>query len=85
MKALKNYLDKVRPNFQKGGKFEYLHSTFDAFDTFLFVPGHVTQKGSHIRDGIDLKRTMFMVVMAVMPAMFFGMWNVGYQHFLNIG
>ena len=84
MKALKNYLDKVRPNFQKGGKFEYLHSTFDAFDTFLFVPGHVTKKGSHIRDGIDLKRTMFMVVMAVMPAMFFGMWNVGNLHFLNI-
>ena len=84
MKALKNYLDKVRPNFQKGGKFEYLHSTFDAFDTFLFVPGHVTKKGSHIRDGIDLKRTMFMVVIAAMPALLFGMWNVGYQHFINI-
>jgi len=85
MKALNNYLNKIRPNFQKGGKYEYLHSTFDAFDTFLFVPGHVTQKGSHIRDGVDLKRTMFMVVIAVMPAMLFGMWNVGYQHFLNIG
>ena len=85
MKALKNYLDKIRPNFQKGGKYQYLQSTFDAFDTFLFVPGHVTKKGSHIRDGIDLKRTMFMVVIAVMPAMLFGMWNVGYQHFLNIG
>ena len=84
MKALEKFLDKIRPNFQKGGKYQYLQSTFDAFDTFLFVPGHVTKKGSHIRDGIDLKRTMFMVVMAVMPAMFFGMWNVGYLHFLNI-
>ncbi len=84
MKALEKFLDKIRPNFQKGGKYQYLQSTFDAFDTFLFVPGHVTKKGSHIRDGIDLKRTMFMVVMAVMPAMFFGMWNVGHLHFLNI-
>jgi len=85
MKALKNYMDKIRPNFQKGGKYHYLHSTFDAFDTFLFVPGHVTKKGSHIRDGVDLKRTMFMVVLATVPAMLFGMWNIGYQHSLNAG
>lgn len=85
MKALKNYMDKIRPNFQKGGKYHYLHSTFDAFDTFLFVPGHVTKKGSHIRDGVDLKRTMFMVVLATVPAMLFGMWNIGYQHSLNSG
>lgn len=84
MKALQNFMDKVRPNFQKGGKYQYLHSTFDAFDTFLFVPGHVTKKGSHIRDGVDLKRTMFLVVIAAMPALLFGMWNVGYQHFLNM-
>ncbi len=85
MKALKNYMDKIRPNFHKGGKYQFLHSTFDAFDTFLFVPGHVTQKGSHIRDGVDLKRTMFMVVLATIPAMLFGMWNIGYQHALNAG
>jgi len=85
MKALKNYMDKIRPNFQKGGKYHYLHSTFDAFDTFLFVPGWVTKKGSHIRDGVDLKRTMFMVVVATIPAMLFGMWNIGYQHSLNSG
>jgi Na+-transporting NADH:ubiquinone oxidoreductase subunit B len=85
MKALKNYMDKIRPNFQKDGKYHYLHSTFDAFDTFLFVPGWVTKKGSHIRDGIDLKRTMFMVVLATIPAMLFGMWNIGYQHSLNSG
>ena len=84
MKALQKFMDKVRPNFQKGGKYQYLHSTFDAFDTFLFVPGHVTKKGSHIRDGVDLKRTMFLVVIAAVPALLFGMWNVGYQHFLNI-
>ena len=84
MKALEKILDKIRPNFQKGGKYQMFQSTFDAFDTFLFVPGHVTKKGSHIRDGVDLKRTMFMVVMAVMPAMFFGMWNVGHLHFLNV-
>lgn len=78
-------MDKIRPNFQKGGKYHYLHSTFDAFDTFLFVPGWVTKKGSHIRDGIDLKRTMFMVVLATIPAMLFGMWNIGYQHSLNSG
>lgn len=85
MKALKNYMDKIRPNFQKGGKYHFLHSTFDAFDTFLFVPGHVTKKGSHIRDGVDLKRTMFLVVIATVPAMLFGMWNIGYQHSLNSG
>lgn len=61
------------------------HSTFDAFETFLFVPNTVTTKGSHIRDSLDLKRTMSIVIIALMPAMFFGMWNVGYQHALSIG
>ena len=85
MKALRNYLDKIKPNFQKGGKFEKLESSFDAFETFLFVPDHVTKSGSHIRDYIDLKRTMAIVVIALMPALLFGMWNVGYQHYLAIG
>ncbi len=85
MKALRNYLDKIKPNFEKGGKFHYLHSTFDAFESFLFVPKTVTKKGSHIRDAIDLKRTMFMVVVALIPTLFFGIWNVGYQHHLSIG
>lgn len=61
------------------------HSTFDAFETFLFVPNTVTTKGSHIRDSLDLKRTMSIVIIALMPAMLFGMWNVGYQHALSIG
>ncbi|MDA3905313.1 MAG: NADH:ubiquinone reductase (Na(+)-transporting) subunit B [Bacteroidales bacterium] len=85
MKILRDYLDKIKPNVEKGGKFHYLHSTFEAFETFLFVPRTVTKKGSHIRDSIDLKRTMFMVVVALIPALLFGMWNVGYQHNLSIG
>lgn len=85
MKPLRNFLDKIKPDFQKGGKFEKLHTTFDALETFLYVPNKVTQNGSHIRDGIDLKRTMFTVIIAMVPALLFGMWNVGHQHFLSIG
>lgn len=85
MKGLRRYLDKIKPNFQKGGKFEKLHSTFDAFETFLFVPDRVTSAGSHIRDAVDMKRTMSMVVIAMIPPLLFGMWNVGYQHFLANG
>jgi len=85
MKFLRNYVDKIKPNFQEGGKLHFLHSTFDAFETFLFVPNHVTKNGAHVRDGIDIKRTMFMVIVALIPATLFGMWNVGYQHFLSIG
>ena len=85
MKGLRRYLDKIRPNFEKGGKLEKLYSTFEAFESFLFVPNKVTLTGSHIRDSVDLKRTMVIVVIALMPALLFGMWNVGYQHFLAIG
>jgi Na+-transporting NADH:ubiquinone oxidoreductase subunit B len=85
MKALRNYLDKIKPQFKEGGKLEKLHSTFDAFETFLFVPDKTTFKGSHIRDAIDLKRTMSMVIIAMVPALLFGIWNTGYQHFLSLG
>lgn len=85
MKAIREYLDKIKPQFEKGGKFAKLHSTFEAFETFLFVPDHVTFKGSHIRDGMDLKRTMVTVIIALMPALLFGMWNVGYHHHLMLG
>ncbi|MCF8302876.1 MAG: NADH:ubiquinone reductase (Na(+)-transporting) subunit B [Bacteroidales bacterium] len=85
MKALRNYLDKIKPQFEKGGKFEKLHSTFEAFETFLFVPNTTTSQGSHIRDAMDMKRTMIMVVIALIPTLLFGIWNVGYQHFLAIG
>lgn len=85
MKALRRTLDKMKPQFQKGGKFEKLHSTFDAFETFLFVPDITTSRGSHIRDANDMKRTMVIVVIALIPALLFGIWNVGFQHFISIG
>jgi Na+-transporting NADH:ubiquinone oxidoreductase subunit B len=84
MKAIRKLVDNIKPTFSKGGKLGFLHSTFDAFETFLFVPDVVTAKGTHIRDSIDLKRTMTMVIMALVPALLFGMWNTGHQHFLSI-
>ena len=85
MKGLRKYVDKIKPNFEKGGKFEKLHSTFEAFETFLFVPDKVTYKGSHIRDSIDMKRTMALVVIATIPALLFAMWNIGNLHAQSIG
>ena len=85
MKSLRKYIDKIKPHFEKGGRFEKLHSTFDAFETFMFVPDTVTSKGTHVRDTIDMKRTMAIVVFAVLPSMLFGMWNVGFQHFSATG
>jgi len=85
MKFLRDYLDSIKPNFEKGGKLEKFHSVFDGFETFLFVPRHGAQSGAHIRDGIDMKRTMFTVVIAMIPAMLFGIWNTGHQHFLTLG
>jgi len=80
MKLLRNLLDKVEPIFHKGGKLEKAYPLYEAADTFLFTPGHRTASGPHVRDGIDLKRTMSMVVLALIPATLFGMWNVGFQH-----
>ena len=71
--------------FEKGGKLHWLHSTVDAFETFLHVPGTVTQKGAHVRDAVDLKRIMIIAVIAAAPAALFGMWNTGYQHSLAVG
>ena len=71
--------------FERGGKLGFLHSSVDAFDTFLRVPGTVTSKGAHVRDAVDLKRIMIVVVVALIPAALFGMWNVGYQHCLATG
>lgn len=85
MSSLRRFVDKIKPNFVKGGKFAYLQSTFEAFETFLFVPDHVTQKGSHIRDAMDMKRTMIVVVLALVPAILMGMWNTGYQNALATG
>ena len=85
MKLFKNLLGSVKPHFEKGGKLEKLYPAYDAFETFLFVPDHTTHKGAHVRDAIDLKRTMFMVIVALIPCLLFGMWNVGYQYHLAIG
>jgi Na+-transporting NADH:ubiquinone oxidoreductase subunit B len=85
VKALRNLVDSMKPAFAKGGKLEKLHWVFDGLETFLFTPGHATEKGAHIRDGIDLKRTMSIVIMAMLPCLLFGMWNVGHQHYLAIG
>ena len=85
MKLFRNILNTVKPHFEKGGKLEKMYPAYDAFETFLFVPDHTTKKGSHIRDAIDLKRTMITVLIALMPALLFGMWNVGQLHFTAIG
>ncbi len=86
MKPLRKLLDKIKPNFEKGGKLEKLYPAYNAFETFLFVPGETAPpEGAHIRDSIDLKRTMILVVLSLVPCLLFGMWNVGYQHFRAIG
>jgi|TARA_B110000908_G_C10268141_1_gene466937 Na+-transporting NADH:ubiquinone oxidoreductase subunit B len=85
MKLFKNVLNGIKPHFEQGGKLEKLYPAYDAFETFLFVPDHTSQSGSHIHDAIDLKRTMFSVIIALLPALIFGMWNIGYQHFTAIG
>lgn len=85
MSSLRRFVDKIKPNFEKGGKFAALQSTFEAFETFLYVPNLVTRKGSHIRDAMDMKRTMIVVVLALVPAILLGMWNTGYQNSLALG
>ncbi len=87
MKLFRKLLDNVRPNFEEGGKLEKLHPAFDAFETFLFTPEKTTpaKRSAHIRDSIDLKRTMFLVVTALIPCLLFGIWNTGHQHYLAIG
>ncbi|MBI2968775.1 MAG: NADH:ubiquinone reductase (Na(+)-transporting) subunit B [Bacteroidetes bacterium] len=85
MKFIRDILDKIKPDFEKGGKFEKFWPAYNAFDVFLFTPAETTQTGSHIRDAVDLKRTMSVVILALMPCLFFGMWNTGYQHFRVTG
>ncbi|MCC7333372.1 MAG: NADH:ubiquinone reductase (Na(+)-transporting) subunit B [Flavobacteriales bacterium] len=83
MKALESFMQKIKP--KSDGKFPLAYTVWDGTYTFLFVPGHTNHNGVHIKDGIDLKRTMSMVVLALIPALLFGMYNVGHQHFLAIG
>lgn len=82
---IRNFIDKIKPNFTEGGKFPWLEKTFEGFETFAYTPKEVTKKGSHIRDAVDMKRTMITVVIALIPALLFGMWNVGYQYSITTG
>ncbi len=85
MKALRNYLNKIKPNFEEGGKYHAFRSVFDGFESFLFVPNTTSKSGTHIHDSIDSKRIMSIVVIALIPALLFGMYNVGYQHYKAAG
>lgn len=85
MKLFRNILDKLKPPFEEGGKLQKYMPAFETIETFLFVPAHTASSGSHIRDGIDLKRTMSIVVIALLPCLLFGTWNTGHQHFLALG
>ena len=85
MSFLRKKLDEIKRPFQKGEKFEKFAPAVNAFDTFLFVPNHTTKTGSHIRDAVDLKRTMVTVIIALLPALIYGIYNTGYQHFTQLG
>lgn len=85
MKALRNLMNKIEPSFRSGGKLAKLESVYDGMETFLFTPNATSKSGVHIHDGNDLKRTMITVVVALLPALLFGMYNIGYQHYLAIG
>ena len=85
MSFLRNYLNKIKPNFEEDGKLHAFRSVFDGFETFLYVPNDTARTGVNIHDAIDSKRIMSMVVIALMPAMLFGMYNVGYQNYLAAG
>ncbi|MDR3188826.1 MAG: NADH:ubiquinone reductase (Na(+)-transporting) subunit B [Prevotellaceae bacterium] len=84
MKSLRNFLDNIKPSFEKGKRLHFLYSTFEAFESLLFVPKTVTGGGCHVRDAIDLKRIMTVMIAALTPALLFGIWNVGFQHYLSI-
>lgn len=84
MKFIRKQLDKMKPSFEKGGKLSSFHSTFEAIETLFFVPDRTSKSGIHIHDNKDSKRLMIIVVLAMVPALLFGMWNTGHQHFLSI-
>ena len=84
MKFLRDKIDQIKKPFEKGQKFEKYAPAINALDTFLYVPNHTTKHGAHIRDAVDLKRTMITVVLALVPALLFGIYNAGYQHFIQL-
>ena len=83
--GLRKFIDKIKPNFEEGGKLYCFHSFFDAMETFFYVPNKVTINGAHVRDAVDMKRNMIYVLIALIPCFLFGTWNIGYQHFLSLG
>lgn len=85
MKSLRKYLDRIKPDFEPGGKFHAFQSVFDGFETFLFTPTTTSRSGVNIHDSLDSKRVMIIVVLALIPCLLFGMYNTGYQHWLAIG
>jgi Na+-transporting NADH:ubiquinone oxidoreductase subunit B len=85
MNSLRKKIDKIKPQFEEGGRFAKFRSVFEGLESFIFVPDKVTFKGSHVRDSIDLKRTMTVVIIAILPALLFGAYNTGLQHFRSIG
>jgi Na+-transporting NADH:ubiquinone oxidoreductase subunit B len=86
MKFLRNQLDHVKHNFEKGGKWEKFFFAYEAFDTFLFTPNTTAgAKGVQVRDAVDLKRLMMTVIIAMVPCLLFGIYNVGHQHFIALG
>ncbi|MCP4457057.1 MAG: NADH:ubiquinone reductase (Na(+)-transporting) subunit B [Cytophagales bacterium] len=86
MKFLQNFFDKIEPNFEKGAKWEKFHTLYEGHRTILFTPDRVTTRnGTQVKDAVDLKRLMFTVVIAMIPCLLFGIWNVGHQHFLAVG
>ena len=85
MKFLRNYIDKIKPKFEEGGKLHAFRSLFDGFETFLFVPKDTAKNGVNIHDAIDSKRIMSLVVIALMPAMLLGMYNIGLQNAIAAG
>ena len=82
---IRQILDTVKKPFGKGEKFEKYAPAINAFDTFLFVPNHTTKHGANIRDAVDLKRTMITVIIALLPALFYGIYNTGYQYYSQLG
>ena len=82
---IRGIVDKMKTPFEKGKKLEKLYPAFNAFETFLFVPNHTSKSGSHIRDAIDLKRVMITVIIALLPALIFGIYNTGYQYLYQTG
>ncbi len=84
-RKIKNFLDKMKPNFMPDGKFKHLHSVYEGFETFLFTPNSTSKTGVHIHDSNDSKRTMIIVVLALLPALLFGMYNIGFQRYISIG